>query len=88
MIQLQITSFFKTTLKKRKRRGKFTQSPKKENILIQKLITDFWHEFSDIATLDLYGLFTPYRNKEQFWMAFLGRIIINNSLQKTNLESV
>ena len=70
MIQLQITSFFKTTLKKRMRRGKFTQSPKKENTLIQKLITDFWHEFSDIATLDEWGFFTPYRNREQFLMAF------------------
>ena len=69
MIQLKISSFFKTTLKKRKRRIKPIQAPN-PNPMIQTLMTDYWHEFSDILTMDFWGIFTPYKNSEEFLMTF------------------
>ena len=71
MTQKTVDSFFKTILKKRKRRTKPVKPNGKEILKTQKKMTDYWDEFSYILSTDFYGIFSNYgTNMKDFMPAF------------------
>ena len=72
MKQLKITEFFKPKIGRRFRPRRFKSKDKKQpqKIETQKLITDYWDEFTRIPTMSFFELYTPYKSSEEFFRTF------------------
>ena len=47
--------------------GRMPQKDSSGKKLKQTLITNYYDEFTHIATIGFWEMFTPYKSSEQFW---------------------